>query len=79
MKGVMSMSENSENGIKVRYAVILVDSDIRSDVSHQMVLKYFDDYCTAEMWIRENGHQYGLNLTDSTSRFFRVEKRFYLI
>ena len=72
------MNNNSRNGIVVRYAVVLVDTDLRNGAMNQTDLQYFDECRDAELWIGAHGSQYGQNLENNISRFFRVEKRFYI-
>ena len=65
--------------LKLRYAVVLVDVDLSIDDVRQTDLRFFDEYCDAELWIKTNGSLYGVgNRPAKISRFFRIEKRYYL-
>lgn len=66
-----------KNDIIVRYAVVIVDTDVSTGEVHSRDLRFYDDYCEAELWIRKYGGQYGKDLSSEISRFFRIERRYY--
>lgn len=75
----MMEADFSKNDIKVRYAIIIVDTDVYSGEVHSRDLRFYDEYCEAELWIRKYGGQYGVGLSSKISRFFRIERRYYPI
>ena len=66
-----------KNDIIVRYAVVIVDTDVSDGRTYSRDLRFYDDYCEAELWIRKYGGQYGEGLSSEISRFFRIERRYY--
>lgn len=66
-----------KNDIIVRYAIIIVDTDISNGEVYSRDLRFYDEYCEAELWIRKYGGQYGLDSSSKISRFFRIERRYY--
>lgn len=74
------MKEIPRIKLKPRYAVVLVDTNLITDAVCQADLRYFDEYCDAELWIKTHGSLYGgSELENTISRFFRIEKRYYPI
>lgn len=71
------MKENSRSFLKIRYAVILVDTDLATGEVHQSDLRYYDDQCDAELWIKTNGYSYSVVSDSNICRFLRIEKRYY--
>lgn len=78
VKEVMVMAENQKSEIKARYTVVIVDTDLRSGTSNSTALRFFDKCCDAELWIAQHGARFGVGLENNISRFFRIEKRYYL-
>lgn len=73
------MNDTLKLKIKLRYAVVLVDTNLETDEVCQSDLRYYDEYCDAELWIRTHGCLYACRKSDPrSSRFFRIEKRYYL-
>lgn len=66
-----------KNDIIVRYAIVIVDTDVYNGEVHSRDLRFYDDYCEAELWIRKYGGEYGKGLSNKISRFFRIERRYY--
>lgn len=71
------MKETSRSFLKIRYAVILVDTNLATGEVHQSDLRYYDDHCDAELWIKNNGYSYSVVSDSSICRFLRIEKRYY--
>lgn len=72
------MNKTSRSYLKIRYAVVLVDTDLATGEVHQSDLRYYDDCCDAELWIRTNGYSYSaVSKSSSSCRFLRIEKRYY--
>lgn len=66
-----------KNDIIVRYAIVIVDADVSNGEVHSRELRFYDEYCEAELWIRKYGGQYALGSSSKISRFFRIERRYY--
>lgn len=74
------MNKNLRTKVKSRYTVVVVDTNHSTDEINQAALRYFDEYCDAELWVKTHGSLYGgRELDDEISRFFRIEKRYYLV
>ena len=65
------------DNVIVRYAIVIVDTDVVSGQVNSRDLRFYDEYCEAELWIRKYGGQYGVDLSYKISRFFRIERRYY--
>lgn len=70
---------NDTGNLKLRYAVILVDTNLETGEVCTSDLRYYDEYCDAELWIKTQGRLYACRKSDPRSScFFRIEKRYYL-
>lgn len=75
----MNDTDNLKLKLKLQYAVILVDTNLETVGVCKSDLRYFDEYCDAELWIKTHGCLYACRKSDPRiSRFFRIEKRYYL-
>lgn len=78
MKSLIAMEVDfPNNDIIVRYAVVIVDIDVSNGQVRSRELRFYDEYCEAELWIRKYGGQYGKGVSNEISRFFRIERRYY--
>lgn len=75
------MNENTNCIFHLRFTVILVDTDLRTNEVHKHDLRYFDEFSDACQWIKTHGVLFKLSETESKTiaRYFRIEKRYYII
>lgn len=77
----MSMEEFPETRTRMRFTVIIVDTDLITNKVHKTDLRYFDDFSDACQWIKTHGSLYSEKEfgDNHVSRYFRIEKRYYLV
>lgn len=77
----MSIQVSPETRTRLRFAVIIVDTDLNTGKVHKTDLRYFDDFSDACQWIKTHGSLYSeKEFGDKhVSRYFRIEKRYYLV
>lgn len=75
------MREYSESITELRFTVILVDVDLTTDEVHKTDLRYFDEFSDACQWIKTHASLYGerSSVGKGVNRYFRIEKRYYVI
>lgn len=76
----MITKESLNTRFDLRFAVIIADTNLVTGETHKTDLKFFDEYSDACEWIKEHGSMYGKSESDKKGyRFFRIEKRYYVI
>lgn len=75
------MLENSNTIFHLRFAVVLYDTDIANNEVTKTDLRYFDEYSDACIWIKTHGSMYAAREPEDKKihRYFRIEKRYYII
>lgn len=75
------MVESTNVIFHLRFVVILVDTNLVTKEVHKTELRFFDEFSDACQWIKVHGALYGKSSSDSESinRYFRIEKRYYII
>lgn len=75
------MGESSNSIFHLRFAVVLYDTEIVPNEVCQTDLRYFDEFSDACIWIKTHGSMYAdLEPGDTKKhRYFRIEKRYYII
>ena len=75
------MNESSKTVFSLRFAVVLADMDIRTGEVRKTDVRFFDEFSDACQWIRRNGALYAKDVSNDkkVNRYFRIEKRYYVI
>lgn len=75
------MVEVSNSGYQLRFAVCLYVVDRTTGGVFKNDLRFFDEFSDACVWIRTHGSMYGGEGLDAkgVDRYFRIEKRYYII
>jgi len=75
------MNETSESGTRLRFVVSITDVDITTNEEHKTNLRYFDEFSDACKWIKTHASMYSESKfgDKNINRFFRIEKRYYII
>lgn len=75
------MVESSNSIFHLRFAVVLTDTDIVTNEVSKTDLRYFDEFSDACVWIKTHGAMYAAHESEDRKihRFFRIEKRYYII
>lgn len=75
------MVESSNSIFHLRFAVVLYDTGNAPNEVYQTDLRYFDEFSDACIWIKTHGSMYAAREPGDRKkhRFFRIEKRYYII
>lgn len=75
------MVESSNTIFHLRFAVVLYDTDIITNETRKTDLRYFDEFSDACIWIKMHGSMYAAREPGDKKihRYFRIEKRYYII
>lgn len=77
----MRVKESSGARFHFRYVVTFTVTDLTTNETYKTDLRCFDEFSDACVWIRDYGSAYarGKSGGKGTDRYFRIEKRYYLI
>lgn len=75
------MLESSNTILHLRFAVVLYDTDTVTNEVRKTDLRYFDEFSDACMWVKMHGSMYAAREPEDKKihRYFRIEKRYYII
>lgn len=75
------MIESSNSIFHLRFAVVLYDTDAVTNEVCKTDLRFFDECSDACIWIKKHGSMYGAREPGDKKiyRYFRIEKRYYII
>lgn len=77
----MDMKESSDIAFDPRYTVVLTDTDLITGEVCKTDLRFFDEFSDACVWIKNHGSMYASRESNykKFNRFFRIEKRYYIV
>lgn len=75
------MVESSNCIFHLRFAVVLYDLDIVTNEVSKTDLRYFDEFSDACIWVKMHGSMYAARepVDKKIHRYFRIEKRYYIM
>ena len=75
------MKESSDTEFELQFTVVLTDTDLVTGEVHKTDLRYFDEFSDACIWIKNHGAMYASRESNykKFNRFFRIEKRYYIV
>lgn len=75
------MVASSNSMFQLRFAVVLVDTNLVTNEVAKNDLRYFDEFSDACLWIKNHGSMYAVRESEGKKirRYFRIEKRYYIL
>lgn len=75
------MVESLNSIFHLRFTVVLYDTDIVTNEVCKTDLRHFDEFSDACIWVKMHGSMYAARKPEDKEihRYFRIEKRYYII